>query len=303
MRRTVGKVAILTFVFAAGFIALGTGSAATSAAWKGVVVAKDPARSAVVTASADGVARTLRAATARNLRVGQAVLVRARLLGDKTYRAQRITPAGRLSKAQLRGVLIAHQRALGRYLVSAGGSVLAVRAGNARSTAGVSGGRDRAGDKVVMTLSLVGGTPKATSVHTVGHTGTLELEGIFLGMTPDGKVRLAVAQRGEVLVTVPAGQTLPALSPGSELQLEVTVDPAGGFTLAQLGESTQATDENDDGQGDDNDDQGATTTTGTTSTTTTTTTTTTDDQGDNNDDQGDDNDDQGDDSGGSGGDG
>src|SRR5437868_1081796 len=90
LMRRVGKVAILTFVFAAALIALATGSAATSAAWKGVIVANDPARNAVVTASANGVARTLRAATARNLRVGQAVVVQARLLADETYRAQRI---------------------------------------------------------------------------------------------------------------------------------------------------------------------------------------------------------------------
>jgi hypothetical protein len=70
-----------------------------------------------------------------------------------------------------------------------------------------------------------------------------------------------------VLITVPAGLTLPLLSPGDELELLVTVDTTGAFTLVRLGESDEVTtndesaddndqaDDNDD-QADDNDDQG-----------------------------------------------
>jgi hypothetical protein len=215
-------------------------------------------------------------------------MVRALRLPDGTFRAQRLTPVGRAATGQLTGVLVRYQP--GRYLVSAGGSVLSVRAGKARTAAAVFNGGHRPGDRVVMNVSLTRGALTATSVHTVGHTGSVELEGIFLGMTADGKLRIAVANRGEVLVSVPAGTTLPSLTAGAELELAVTIDSAGAFTLVGLEESAATTDENDQGddngeQGDDNDDQGATAGQGTT----------TDDQGDDNDDQGDDNDDQGDD--------
>jgi hypothetical protein len=285
----VRRGAIAAAAIAAALLAPVSGTAATSASWKGVVVAKDPSRHAVITASAGGVVRTVRnAPAARSLTLGLAITVRAQQLHDGTFRVQRITPVGRASAVQLRGVLIRYQG--GRYLVSAGGSVLAVRGREARRTAAVSTAGVRPGDKVLMTTSIAHGALTATSVRTVGHTGSVELEGLFLGLTATGQIRLAVAHRGEVLVTVPAGVTLPALSPGDELELAVTVDSAGAFTLVRVGDTEVGTaneenaDENDQGednneQGEDNNEQGEDN----------------NDQGDDNDDQGDDNDDQGDD--------
>jgi hypothetical protein len=278
------KGVALAFLIGAALAAPAPGSAATSAAWRGVVVAKDPTRHALVTASAGGVVRTLRGAAAmQRLAVGQAITVRAQPLRDGTFGAQRVTPAGRMLRAQLRGVLIRYQG--GRYLVSAGGSVLAVRAGLARRTAAASVAGARPGDKVVIAASLAHGTLTATSVRTVGHTGSVELEGIFLGLTTGGQLRLAVAHRGEVLITVPAGLALPTLTPGDELELEVTVDAAGAFTLVQIGDFETATtsDENADQneQGDDDNDQADED----------------NDQADDNNDQADDNNDQGDDNG------
>jgi hypothetical protein len=265
MNRRIWKAAAPAFVIAAALTAPAPGPAATLPAWKGVIVGKDPARTAVITASAGGVVRTLRgAAAARMLAIGQAIRVRAQRLRDGTFRAQRVTLAGRAATAQLRGVLVQYRA--GRYLVSAGGSVLAVRGPTVRKTAAASVAGARPGDKVVMKVSLTRGTLTATSVQTVGHTGSVELEGIFLGPT-GGQLRLAVAHRGEVLITVPAGLTLPLLSPGDELELVVTVGTTGTFTLVRLGESEEATtndesaDDNDQGednndQGEDNDDQG-----------------------------------------------
>jgi len=241
------------------------------------VVAKDAARHAVVTASAGGVVRTVRGAVG-SLTVGQAVTVRATALRDGTFRALRFTCAGRAATAQLRGVLIRYQS--GRYFVSAGGSVLSVRAGHARRTAAAAVTHARPGDKVLMSTSVTNGSLTATTVRTLGHTGTAEVEGIFLGLTSGGQLRLAVAGVGEVLVAVPAGLTLPTLKPGDELELAVTVDTAGALTLVRIGDSEGVTsndenaDEND--QADDNGDQADQ-----------------NDQGDDNDDQGDDN--QGDD--------
>ena len=82
---------------------------------------------------------------------------------------------------------------------------------------------------------------QAGFVKTLGHAGTLELEGIFLGISGD-QLRLAVEHRGEVFVTVPAGLRLPDLRPGDEIELIVTVGAAGAFTLV----SVQRDDEDDD---------------------------------------------------------
>ena len=66
-------------------------------------------------------------------------------------------------------------------------------------------------------------------------TERLELEGIFLGVTGDGQLRIAVRHRGEVFVAVPVGpRRSPPLKAGDEIELHVTVDAAGAFTLARI---------------------------------------------------------------------
>jgi hypothetical protein len=240
---------------AAVLFVLTAGAASPRASWTGVVVAKDPARKAIVTASAQGTVRTLRVAAVARFSVGQRLSVRAGKLRDGTFRSHVTKVSGRAARTKLRGTVVRHQPALRRYLISAGGSVLAVRISAARRTASVSARRPRSGDQVMMSVTLTGGTPTATSVETVGHTGTLELEGIFLGLTTDGSIRLAVAERGEVIVAVPAGTPAPTAKPGDELEIDVTVDTAGGFTLApQAAEPADDDDESVDTPSTDDDD-------------------------------------------------
>lgn len=228
-------------------------AAGATTAWKGVVVAKDPARQTIVTASAGGLVRTVRApARVRTLRVGQRVVVRAAALADGSFRARLVRASGRATKVRIRGVLVRRQRSLGRYLVSAGGSVLAIRSA-LRTTASAGDDGPKPGDKLVIDAALTGGTPTATSLETVGHVAVLELEGIFLGRASDGSLRLAVAHRGEVLVAVPAGTALPALTPGEEVELAVSVDAGGAFTLAHV----QADDEDENEGVDVDEDDGA----------------------------------------------
>jgi len=224
-----------------GAIGAFPGTAGAANKWTGVVIGKDPVRNAVVTASGGGVVRTLRTPTkARSLRVGHRISVQALALPDGTFRAQGVRVAGRATKARIRAVVIRRQRALGRYLVSAGGSVLAIRTAprrGVRTTASASGDGPQPGDKVVIDATLSGGTPSATSLQTVGHVSVLELEGIFLGLSGDGKIRIAVAHRGEVLVAPAAlvagaaATAMPAFKPGDEIQLAVSVDATGAFTL------------------------------------------------------------------------
>lgn len=204
---------------------------ATATAARGVALTKDAARHAVVVVSGGGAVHTVRApGRLVHVRAGQRLVYTATRLSDGTFRAGSMRPAGRAGRATFRGVVVRNQRRLHRLLISAGGSVFAVRA-PARGWASASG--PRPGDRVQVRVRLTGHGLDAGSVTTVGHAGTMELEGIFLGVGGD-RLRLAVEHRGEVFVTVPAGLQLPALNPGDEIELVVTVDAAGAFTLVSV---------------------------------------------------------------------
>jgi hypothetical protein len=212
---------------------------ATASAFSGVAIAKDQARHSVVVAAKGGVVRTVRApGRLGSIRLGHRVSYAARRLSDGTFRATSIRSTGRAGRAALRGVVVRNQPRLHRLLLTAGGTVLAVRA-PARGFASNRG--PRAGDRVEVRVRITGNGLSATSISTVGHAGTLELEGIFLGATAD-TLRLAVEHRGEVLAAIPAGFQLPQLQPGDEIEAIVTVDAAGAFTLV----SVQGDDQNDD---------------------------------------------------------
>lgn len=212
---------------------------ATASAFSGVAVAKDQARQSVVVAAKGGVVRTVRApGRLGSIRLGHRVTYSARRLSDGTFRATSIRSTGPARRALLRGVVVRNRPKLHRVLLSAGGTVLSVRA-PARGFASNRG--PRAGDRVEVRVRVSAGGLAASSLTTLGHTGTLELEGIFLSATAD-TLRLAVEHRGEVFVAIPAGLQLPQLQPGDEIELIVTVDAAGAFTLV----SVQGDDANDD---------------------------------------------------------
>lgn len=231
---------------------------ARAAGFTGVVVAKDDARRAVVTASANGTVRTTRSPKARSLRIGQRLQVTGARLADGTYRAASIRVSGRTAKVKVRAVVVHNQRAQRRLVVSAGGSTFALsHRSAARVTASRSGGSPAAGDEVVATVALASGTAQATSVTTVGHVGTVEVEGIITKLA-DGSVELLVAHAGYVTVSLPAGFVLPVgLKVFDELELVVSVSADGKLTAVSASgddEDDEHADDEDDDEDDDNDD-------------------------------------------------
>jgi hypothetical protein len=205
---------------------------ATAAAFSGVVVAKDQARHALVIASRDGVVRTVRApGHVRAVRTGERLVFSARRLSDGTFKAGSLRAAGHARRAVLRGTVVRHR--LAHYLISTGGSVIAMRGANRHH---------RIGDRVQVRVSIGRNGLTATSFKDLGHANSVELEGIFLGLAGD-QLRLAVEDRGEVFVTVPGGFQLPPLKPGDEIELDVSVDQAGAFTLLSI-----RTDDEEDGE-------------------------------------------------------
>jgi hypothetical protein len=247
-------------------LALGAVPSATagSASFGGVIVAKDPARKAVATASANGVVRTVRAPGAfARLHVGQRVGFHARRLADGTFAASRVSVTSRSTHALLRGVVVRYERARARYLVSAGGTVVALRAHAGRALASSAHDRSaRPGDQIVAAVTITGSTLQAGQVAQVGRVGTLEIEGIVTEISPTS-LKLVVAHAGVVTVAIPAGMQLKNVKLFDEVELRVAVGTDGSFTLLaaraeqnQAGNQNADEDEEDDEDDDDDDDDG-----------------------------------------------
>lgn len=209
-------------------------AAASAASWSATVVAKDTDRGSVVAVSRAGQARTVRAPAAklRRVRVGSRVAVRATRRSDGTYAARSLRVGRRAGRARVRAAVVRHEPRLRRYLVSAGGSVFAIRSRGARR-ARAAATRIGAGDLVVADVTFRSGGIEGTHIRDVGDTALLELEGIFLDAS-SGTLRLAVERRGLVEVTVPDATALPAIAAGEEIELLVRLGADGGFTLVSL---------------------------------------------------------------------
>lgn len=224
-------------------------AAAAEASWKGVVVAKDNGRSAVITASTNGVVRTVRSPRAGGLRIGQRVTVGATRLADGTYQAATLRVSGRAKSARLKAVVVRDRKADRRLLVSAGGSTFALpRRSGARtlSSAAATSAPLGAGDQIVATVTVSSGVAQATSVSTVGHLGTLEVEGVLTKLE-GGSIELVVARAGFVSFALPAGFTLPAgLKVFDPVTAIVAVGSDGKLTLVAI-QGDEAKDRDDDG--------------------------------------------------------
>ena len=229
---------LLLLTTAAAALVVVLPATAGAATFTGAVVAKDAARKAIVTASRDGTVRTVRlhAGFAR-LHVGSAVRVDAARLPDGTFSAGVVRVAGHARGTHVRGTVV--QRLAKRLVVSAGGSVFALRMTGKQLASEGTGLQP--GDKVACDVRFKGGSPetRAGGIKQVGHDGQLVLEGIYLSTGADGTIELAVVHRGRVLVAVPPGIDVPAFQPGDEIALVVTVGADGSFTLVKA--------ENEDG--------------------------------------------------------
>jgi len=226
-----------------GLVAAVLAVPATAAAFSGVVVAKNPARNAVVVASRGGIVRTVRTTPKRYraLHAGQRLVFSAKRLHDGTFRAGTLRARGVKRHVFIRATVV-RQRA-SRYLLSAGGTLISVRTTSRRFDSAT--GQHRPGDIVGGTVRVGPNGLTAGPFKTLGHEDGLELEGIFLSVNGN-QLRLAVEHKGEVFVTIPEGFQLPTLSPGDEIELVVSVDSSGAFTLVSI-----QTDDQGEGGGED----------------------------------------------------
>jgi hypothetical protein len=233
----------LLFVAAVAAIVIVLPATAGAATFRGVVIAKDSARKALVTASSNGTVRTVRVrASFKRIGVGSRVAVRAARLPDGTFSASSVKRLGKTRQAHVRGSVV---RRLGaRLVISAGGSVFALRIRGKTGASEGSGGL-QAGDQVDCDARLKNGGLEAgeDDIDEVGHDDRLVLEGIYLDTADDGTIELAVVHKGRVYVIVPDGMDVPAFAPGDEVSLKVTVNEDGSLTLV----SADNEDDDEDG--------------------------------------------------------
>lgn len=221
-------------------VALTLPAAADAAVFRGVLVAKDPNRQAIVVASPNGQARTVYVGNALSrLAVGRRMVVTGQQLASGAYVGRNIRVLGRARHARLRAVVV---RAQGRkqYLVSAGGSTFSLRTASARARRTGSGSSPLSpGMGILADVNPTApGGPAAGTVTATNPAQTIPLSGIFLGVSGN-MLDLAVVGSGLVKLTVPTGFVLPALTPGKLVKATATPGPAGELILTGLQEDNQ----------------------------------------------------------------
>ena len=244
------KKLILTFIAVVGLAFPAVSGAAT---FRGIVVGKQARRHALIVSSATGVVRTVhthRLAT----RIGARVAVTAKRLRDGTFSATHVAVSGRAKRARIHGIVA--RRMSGRYLISAGHSLLSVRSHQSFSL-NDDGGGAKPGDVVDVTVDVNGQRLDEDQVEHEGHAQKLELEGKIVSVTPatsstDGEIVLQVG-KSSIDVVVPAGTTLPSLNPGDSVQLKVQLS---GDTFTLVNSRDEQDDQGDDDGGGDGGDGG-----------------------------------------------
>ncbi len=242
------KRALLLAVAVVAAIAFALPATSMAATFRGVVIAKDSARKSLVTASRNGVVRTVRARAAfKHVRVGRMVAVQAAALPDGTYAASKVRMLRKSRHAHFLATVVSGNA--NRLVLSAGHSVFSLRVRGAKAPASEGSGDLKPGDDVDCDAAVKGGSLETRRKHVkkIGHSGELVLEGIYLGTGDDGTIELAVVHKGRVFVHVPDGMDVPELQPGDEIALEVMVDDEGNFTLVKAeNESSPGDDEGGD---------------------------------------------------------
>ncbi len=216
-------------VFALALAAVAAAPTASAASFGGVTVAKDAKRKSVVVVSGRSV-RTVRAGAAyARARIGQRVVVKATRLPDGTYQATALRPAGRAKRVRFGAVVVKNERASRRLILSAGGSVFAVRARGGSAYASTNDGGLQPGDRVDVSASLSAAATWSADAKETGRAKLVELEGIFLEQKDEG-FDIAVVERGLVHVEVPEGAVLPNFEPGDQVRMLVLIGRDGTFT-------------------------------------------------------------------------
>jgi uncharacterized membrane protein YgcG len=236
MKRT-ALLAVAAFLLVAG------PATAAPKAIKGVVVAKHAHSGTVVLATGrKGLGVTVRVAP-RRVRLGDRVNVVGKRLRDGTVKASSLHVVAHVRKLRVRGMVL--KRAPRALRVASGHSVLTIHT-KSRALASHDDGQQK-GEIGDFEVEIENGELVEKGFTAASPSGTVEIEGDLVSVSP-----LVVSLEGlPIEITVPSGMTLPALTPGQEVELTVQAGTGNTFTLVSI-ESSANDDQGDDDQGDDN---------------------------------------------------
>jgi len=245
--RKLGVVAVV----AAAIPVAGAHAATPATTVKGVVVAREQARGALVVAGTHGTVSTLRTSVLRA--AGTKVTARATRLSDGTYRATAVSVAGSARTALVHAVVVAVRPT--QLVLAAGTSTFAVFRG--RRLASAAAGRDdvKPGDVVNTSVSIGdNGQLSESTVDVVGTADLVRLEGT-LSSVSSSQIVLAVHNGAITTIGIPPSLTLPtSIVSGDEVQV-IAQYGAGAFTLVAIEDDHQAAQSGSSG-GSGDDDQG-----------------------------------------------
>jgi RNase P/RNase MRP subunit p29 len=220
MKRT-ALLAVAVFLLAAG------SASAAPKAIKGTVVAKR-AHTIVLTTGRKGLAVTVRTAP-RRVRLGDRVSVVGKRLRNGTIRASRLQVLSHVKKARIRGMVV--KRLAHGVRVASGHSVLTIHTRSAHAASRHDG--QEKGDLGEFEVEFEHGDLVEDDFTPVSPSGTVEIEGVLVSVSP-----LVVSLEGlPIEITVPAGMTLPPLTPGQEVELSVQAGAGNTFTLVSIGKA------------------------------------------------------------------
>jgi hypothetical protein len=219
MKRT-ALLAVVAFLLAAG------SASAAPKAIRGVVVAKRVHSGTIVLATGSrGLAVTVRTSP-RSVRLGQRVSVTGTRVRNGVIRASHLRVLSRVKRTRIRGMVV--KRLAHTMRVASGRSVLTIHT-KGRSLASHGDG-EHAGAMGEFKIEFRNGELVEEDFTPVSPTGGVEIEGTLVSVSP-----LVVSLEGlPIEITVPAGMTLPPLTPGEEVELVVQPGAGNVFQLVSI---------------------------------------------------------------------
>ncbi len=240
-------------------------ASASAASFSGVVVHKDARAHSFVVALRGGALRAIHAR--RSPALGRDVTVQARLLRNGTWALQHVRIGRAVGRVHLRGTVTFVNSRRGILVVSARGVSLLVREHRAMTGRLHAATDSQFADGEVVTVdgTLEGNSVDASGVQQSGqNTNGIDLEAIVQGIDPTARTLTVSADDSEqsgatLTVDVPAAFDITLFSTGESVELIVSPNGDGTYTLEQASNDNGASSANSasEDQGDNGGDQHA----------------------------------------------
>src|SRR4051812_15314809 len=192
---------------------------------------------------------------AARLKVGQRVTMKTRTLRNGTLAASAIRVVGRAHKVHFRGLLL--KRSGARLVLSAGGAVIAMKRGAARTTSSAKDDTPPVGTMVDVTATV--NNDDELDEENLNPVDAAHPGGAIEGTLTIGTGKVTVVSEHLALVlNVPTGFDMSKFANGDEVLAQFTQGADGLLTLTTLSsdENAEAADQNNNNDDNDDDDDG-----------------------------------------------